>query len=356
MYLSSAALAGGSSAGSGYDSEPSPDPGYPRQRRSRVLPPRATAFSAHTAAPGPYSPMLRTYTEVMVLIDRGGLDGQQTFAEAVATAADVVASVPVPAGGQGVGGGGGPPSCCRCVGVIVANDRAGHELFPMAPPKNAREGRRAPFPVVMVSQESGRLLKGALSAAAATAAATDSAPPWRGEECGAQIAPPGGAARGASYCWPGGGEMSMPPTVSRGENGADGVFVSLGATETSPAFNSRASCASSSSFEEEENSCDYYSTEEEEEEGGGGYADCSWRGGGGAWSATLRGAAWGKFDGCGLTHPTLGAFGDWTHPYGAWQRDAKAEVERGFETREWKRERMLYDAQTLPVRFQRRSS
>lgn len=63
---------------------------------------------------------------VVVLIDRGGAGGQQTFAEAAATAAAAVALT----------------HFCRCVGVIVANDRAGHELFAMAPPRQDRQGPR----------------------------------------------------------------------------------------------------------------------------------------------------------------------------------------------------------------------
>lgn len=142
----------------------------------------------------------------------------------------------------------------------------------------------------------------------------------------------------------------MPPAVPRGGNGGAGVFVSLGAAEPSPAFNSRASRASSASFEEEETACDYSSTEEEEQSA---YGDYSWGDEGEAWAAALRGATGGEFDGRGLTHPALGAFGEWPHRYGAWQREARPEVERVCETGEWKRERMLYDAQTLPVRFQR---
>lgn len=348
MYLSPAALAGDPSAGSAYASEPSPDPGYPRERRLRAAQPRVAA-----AAPESHFPLVPTHPEVVVLIDRGGLDGEQTFAEAVAAAADAVASVLIPAVSVGGLGGGGPSRCCRCVGAIVANDRAGHELFPMAPPKNGqrvREGRHAPFPVVMVSQESGRLLKGALSAAAATAAAAtpDAGLRWRGEEWGTRIGAHGGAAG-----WPAGGEIPMPPTVTRGGNGAGGVFVSLSAAEPCLAFNSRASRASSASFGEEESACDYSSAEEEEEEEGTS-GDWSWLEGA-AWSAALEGAAGGGFDGRGLSHPVPGVFGEWSHRYGSWHREAVVEAERGFETGEWKRGRMLYDAQTLPVKFERPS-
>lgn len=122
-----------------------------------------------------------------MLVDRGGgASGEQTFVEAAAMAADAVAAVLVPAslasggGGGGGGAGGFEPSYrwCRCVGVIIANNRAGHEVFPMAPPKTEEEedggsggggattgaspGRRAPFPVVMVSRESGQILKDTL--------------------------------------------------------------------------------------------------------------------------------------------------------------------------------------------------
>lgn len=113
----------------------------------RILPPTAASLFSSL------SPLLLAhYPEAIVLIDRGGADGKQTFAEAVELAAHAVADF--------------PSGCCRCVGVIVANDRPGHELFPMAPPKHERQGgscRRAPFPVTMVSQESGNLLKGVLA-------------------------------------------------------------------------------------------------------------------------------------------------------------------------------------------------
>lgn len=62
--------------------------------------------------------------DVVVLIDRGGAGGQQTFAAAAATAAAAVAL----------------SHYCRCVGVIVANDREGHEVFAMAPPQQERQG------------------------------------------------------------------------------------------------------------------------------------------------------------------------------------------------------------------------
>lgn len=361
MYFSPAVLASGPSAGSAYVSEPSPDPGYPRDRPLRALRPRAAAaFSTPAAARASQFPLLPTHPEVVVLIDRGGLNGEQTFAEAVATAADAVSSALIPAASVGGLGGGGPSRCCRCVAVIVANDRAGHELFPMAPPKNGqrvRAGWRAPFPVVMVSQESGRLLKGALSAAAATAAAStpEAALLRRGEEWGTRAGTLGSMASGAGYCWPGGGEIPMPPTVTRRGDGAGGVFVSLGAAEPCLAFNSRTSRASSASFGEQESACGYSSADEEgEEEDASG--ESSWGGEGVAWSAALESAARGEFEGRGLAHPVLGTYGEWSHRYGSWQHEAEAEEERGFEAGEWKRERMLYDAKTLPVRFERPSS
>ena len=225
----------------------------------------------------------------------------------------------------------------------------------MAPPTNdqcVRAGWRAPFPVVMVSQESGRLLKGALSAAASTAAAStpDTALLWRREEWDTRVGAHGG---GASYCWPGGGEIPMPPTVARGENGTGGVFVSLGAAEPCLAVNSRTSRASSASFGEQE-SAYYSSAEEEGEEDASGVS--SWGEEGAAWPAALERTAGGEFEGHGFAHPVLGAVGEWSHRYGSWQREVEVEEERGLETGEWKRERMLYDAQTLPVRFERLSS
>lgn len=145
----------------------------------------------------------------------------------------------------------------------------------------------------------------------------------------------------------------MPPTVARGENGTGGVFVSLGAAEPCLAVNSRTSRASSASFGEQE-SAYYSSAEEEGEEDASGVS--SWGEEGAAWPAALERTAGGEFEGHGFAHPVLGAVGEWSHRYGSWQREVEVEEERGLETGEWKRERMLYDAQTLPVRFERLSS
>lgn len=60
------------------------------------------------------------HAEIIVLIDRGGAQGEQTFADAAALAAATVAA----------------SMNSLCVGVIIANDRGGHELFAMAPPKH----------------------------------------------------------------------------------------------------------------------------------------------------------------------------------------------------------------------------
>eukprot|EP00903_Cladosiphon_okamuranus_P016124 g14880.t1 len=124
------------------------------------------------------SPLLTGRSEVVVLIDRGGAGGDQAFAEAAATAAGAVATVLLPPrqglfGGVYGGDSGGSGRCCRCVGVIVANDRPGHEVFPMA--NNGEKGMRAPYPVVMVSQESGQVLKNSISQTSLSPSANSSA-------------------------------------------------------------------------------------------------------------------------------------------------------------------------------------
>lgn len=325
-----------------------------------MLRPRAAALSAAAEACASQFPLLPTNPEVVVLIDRGGLNGKQTFADAVAAAADAVASVLIPTASVSGLGGRGPSRCYRCVAVIVANDRAGHELFSMAPPKNGqsvRAGWRAPFPVAMVSQESGRLLKGTLSATAATAAAStrEAALLRRGEVWGTRAGALGGAASGAGYCWPGGEELPILPTVRRGENGTGGVFVSLGAAEPCLSFNSGMSRASSASFGERESACGYSSVEEEGEQEDPSGAS-AWGGEGAEWFSALENAAEGEFEGRGFANPVMGAYGEWSHRYGSWQREAEAEEEGEFASGEWKRELMLYDAKTLPVRFKRPSS
>ncbi|CAM9990769.1 unnamed protein product [Scytosiphon promiscuus] len=218
--------------------------------------------------------------EVVVLIDRGGAGGEQTFVEAVATAARVASAAvshssrayapqassgggaangfPGPAAyGSVVGNGGrrgsggshrGSPALhpCRCVGVIVANDRPGDELFPMATHSSAgQKGMRAPFPVVMVSQESGQLLKSALLSSSPTveAAAATNAPGAAAAAAAAaqrfEGARWGGAVQG-QFSWSsttvGGNGVQLPParvrSVLGGRNGGGGgggvVFVSLG--------------------------------------------------------------------------------------------------------------------------------
>ncbi|CAM9669394.1 unnamed protein product, partial [Discosporangium mesarthrocarpum] len=88
--------------------------------------------------------------QVVALIDRGG---EVPFQEAAAAVVDWCLSL---------------PHNLSCVGVIVANDRPGHEVLPMAPlgrrgaPQGAPGHSRFSVPVAMVSYESGILLKQAL--------------------------------------------------------------------------------------------------------------------------------------------------------------------------------------------------
>ena len=170
MYLSPATLRAYSHAKKVAAQTASP-PAYDCHGR-RVQPPTIDTAALFAFLP----PLLAHHPEVIIVIDRGGVDGNQTFSEAVELAAAAVADFPVPGrASRGWWKGGNHPShLCRCVGVIVANDRPGHEVFTMAPPKAEKQRggcRRAPFPVTMISQESGQLLKGALTLSAALARA-----------------------------------------------------------------------------------------------------------------------------------------------------------------------------------------
>lgn len=263
-----------------------------------------------------------------MLIDRGGAGGEQTFAEAAATAADAVAAVQVRATSAGAAGGGSPSRCCRCVGVVVANDRAGQEVFAMAPPRRdeqCSEPLRAPFPVVMVSQESGQLLKGALCADKKNAAAPTTT---------ATVARQGNEVDGTNYGYCTGGEVLPHPTVLPGGGIAGGVVVSLGASKH---------CRTPTSI----GSCLYSGTKP-----------------GGAMEPTFGvfDLAAGNDGNVGVVAgPDMGTFFNgpfypvsWPNPVEAWWRMAYGVASTGWgvETSGWKRERMLYGAQTLPVRFE----
>ena len=306
-----------------------------------------------------------------MLIDRGGAGGAQTFAEAAATAAGAVVSVPLLSPHQGilggvnggVDGGGDGGRCCRCVGVIIANDRPGHEVFPMAAPasaNNTKKGVRAPYPVVMVSQESGQLLKGSLAPTSSPSPAANSPAVARAVP---QFGSTGGAPLGVDHAgWSGG-------------SGGGGVIVSLGAArhcaapavpaaETSPCSYTSSSPATSAS------SADSYGEEDGDFEGSR-FTTVLSAGDGYGWAPPVAG-------GYSFPHASsgyeIGNVGP--PPFCFWYnsqsnavalaeelRSNSAEVGAGSrgngcgaaaaaaETGEWTKEEMLYRAKTLPVRF-----
>ncbi|CAN0275386.1 unnamed protein product [Pylaiella littoralis] len=339
------------------------------------------------AVAAPLIPLLACHPEVVVLIDRGGAGGEQTFTEAAATAVAAVAAVaamPLSAShgffGGGGGGGGAGGRRCRCVGVIVANNRPDHEVFPMAAlttNDNGERTGRAPFPVVMISRESGQLLKCTL------------------------LTSMDGSCEGSQ----------LPASLGDGHagQGHGGVIVSLGAAEHCPTPAARAvttsafACGSDSgaspaasgvstaSFEEEEEE----EQEGEQEEGdveGEDFGDVER-----LLLATMMAAAGDDYrDGVGVVeHPFSHISGNNQQPLGGiWQpppwdyylrnlrwssavppelRESRPwyagiDVEEGTwgggerrnegvgvedTTREWKREKMLYRAKTLPVAFNR---
>lgn len=275
-----------------------------------------------------------------MLVDRGGDGGERTFVEAAAMAADAVAAVLVPSAPVGGGSGAETPHCCRCVGVIVANDRTGRELFSMAPPKTEDGGasgtsRRAPFPVVMVSRESGQLLKDTLSTSAVAGDGCGDGDysnvpgevPWEGYRERWQW--------GAWGVWDGGPSYGMDPlahleaVLNDNLVVADGVVVSLGASENCRALDASVCGTSSTSPVELESTCAVHCTTDDDN-----YTTAT--------DTSVDEAA---------------HYGSQPHPVSsAWAGGAGAELKRrgketGGEAARWERGRMLYGAQTLPVTF-----
>lgn len=282
---------------------------------------------AASSAPPRHHPLFSPYPEVVVLIDRGGADGNQTFAEAAAQAADVIGTALIISAttvARGDGDGEGFYRCCRCVGVIITNNRSGHELFPMAPPQGEQQQggwRRAPFPVAMVSYESGRMLKETLSAASAAAMELPELRRW-------------------AYSRPPLKSWLLPDSIDCR------VVVSLGAAEHCPVGSSscppQAPYYNSTSCRKETNTTasrlsSFADSTEDDYEG-----DTSAEAG--IYTPGRR--------------PFSGHHGFRSNvveqPRFAGQVGARAKgVEREVETTEWKHERMLYRSQTLPVNFER---
>lgn len=301
------------------------------------------------------------------MIDRGGAGGEQSFAEAAATAAEAIAAVPLPprqycfsgGGAEIYGGGGGKRRCCRCVGVIIANDRPGHEVFPMAAPHptNGKRWGRAPFPVVMVSQESGQLLKTAL-------APPSPSPPQLGVGVGWGAARPGVEQHHFSPWATGGCEGLRLPLPLGGNNtgwgggggGGGVIMVSLGAAEHCPApavapaaatrafpcdisSRSRSSSSSSSSASSGSRSAASFDGEDGEP---GVFA--------GSQFATMVAAEDIGFNGFGAIGSSPYFYPmDCSYPGNRGSRRGLG----GEETPRWGREKMLYRAKTLPVRFEK---
>lgn len=315
------------------------------------------------AATAPLLPLLMSHPEVVVLIDRGGAGGEQTFAEAAATAAGVVAAMPLPApqGFFGGGGGGG----CRCVGVIVANDQPDHEVFPMAAPSTNNNGEmtgRAPFPVVMISRESGQLLKSTLLESMG----------GEGEEsrlsaglCGGHS----GGGHGGVMVSLGAAEHCPSPAAHAGETSA---FACGGGSRVSP---TTTSVSTKVSFEEEEDSDDGGVEEPRLATTIAAAGDGYWNGVGVVeypfshicGNNQQRPGGIGQPPSCYYSHDwrwssavplALGEPTPWyagngveeeTCVGGYWRNEGVCEDTTG----EWKRERDLYRAKTLPVRFNR---
>lgn len=352
--------------------------GYPVERRSGSSAgpqPAAEAAAAAAAIAAFLVPVLLSHSHVVILIDRGGVDGEQTFAEASEMAGDAIASVQMSAAFRGLtcGSARGAPShnVCRCAGVIVANDRPGHELFPMAPPAGQSCGdggqhRRAPFPVVMVSHESGQLLKAALSpnadlpgspfTAATATAPTPNTMYWPLEQ-GNLTAFGGGGGVGFRQEFVVGGGMEyyngwygeelnsalslpQPPspaaaTVPGDEDVLRGLIVSL---EAATHCGATPHISASDDEESETENSDpinyqYIPNAYAGDERIGALGAFGYQYGhlhnGLSWDATATGAGW-------LCEPS-----------GAWRADNR----RVEHTGEWKQERMLYGAQTIPVTF-----
>ena len=328
-----------------------------------------------------------SHSEVVVLIGRGGAGGDQTFAEAAATAACAVASVPLPPrrgfrgsqnGGGGSGGGGG--RCCRCVGVIIANNRAGHEVFPMA--NDSEKEVRAPYPVVMVSQESGQLLKGSLAETSLPPSAISQAAAGTVSQFGAGWGVPAGADEqylsrlpdyfcGDHAGWDNGGEGG-----GGGGGRSGGVIVSLGASRHCPApvapSDTTGACScSTSSPATSTSSAASYGEEEDGDFEASRFTRVVSAGEGYGWAAPVVGypfphASAGYEVGSSAGAPFFSGYA-----YNLQSNAVAAQSELMSRTRncaedgmggggagagdgepgEWKREKTLYHAKTLPVRF-----
>eukprot|EP00752_Nemacystus_decipiens_P004723 g4306.t1 len=336
-------------------------------------------------------PLMAGHAEVVVLIDRGGASGNQTFAEAAATAADAVASMQllpprqvlyggVNGGDGGVDGGG----CCLCVGVIIANDRPGHEVFPMAAPVSANgtvEGVRAPYPVVMVSQESGQLLKGSLAPTSCSSHSANSPSVARtAPQFAAGWGVPTGLGQNHFSQFPdhlGGNHTGWGSGDGAGSGGGD-LIVSLGAARHCPAAAASAAETSPRSYAASSPATSMSSAVSCGEVGGDSegsrFAATLSAGDAYSWAPPVVGypsphvSSGYEF---GSVGPPLSCY-----PYGSQSNAvAAAEVFRsgtrsstavgtstrgaagrgawGQETGEWTREEMLYRAKTLPVRFKK---
>lgn len=311
-------------------------------------------------------PLLIGYPEVVVLIDRGGAGGEQTFAEAAATAADVVGSVLLPPrqGIVGGGGGGGSGRCCRCVGVIIANNQPGQEVFPMAPHStNGEKGVRAPYPVVMISQESGQLLRGSL---APMSPSPPAGYPATAPRFGAVWGAPAGVVEPPFSRFPGylGGNHA-------GWGGGRRVVVSLAAADHCPtpaapaaaaaaAATGASSCGGSSPASSASSAVSY--GEEDQDVKGIQFP-----------TAASAGDGYGRAPVIGYPFPHVGggyAFGSTGPPLSYYSYTSQSNTgnccgESETDSRgagrgaadetagEWKLKDMLYRAKTLPVRFSR---
>lgn len=320
-----------------------------------------------------------------MLIDRGDAGGEQTFAAAAATAADALASVllPPPQGFLGGGavrsGGGGGGRCCHCVGVIIANNRPGHEVFPMAAPPSASSDKevRAPYPVVMVSQESGQLLKDSL--------VPTSSSPCVNSPAVAPTAPQSGACWGA-LVGVGQHNFSQVPDhldgndARSGNDIGGGVIVSLGAVEHCPtpaspaeasASASTAGSCSSASPATSTSSAVSFGEEDGDLEGsrflqmvsaGGSYSGAgvvdhpfshvsSGYESGNIGGAPLSCYSYSQSNAIAAAEELRSRAGNCVEVGTSSRGAGRGAV--GKEAGEWKREKMLYRAKTLPIRFQR---
>lgn len=339
---------------------------------------RSTPEAAWSAS---LSPLLTGHSEVVVLIDRGGAGGDQTFAAAAATAAGAVASVVLSPRQEFLGGldgdRGGGGRCCRCVGVIIVNDRPGHEVFPMA--TDGEKKVRAPYPVVMVSQESGQLLKGSLAQTSFSPSANSAAVAGTTLQLGVGWGAPARLAEQHLSRLPhylGGNNAGWGSgSGGGGGGGGGGVIVSLGAAQHCPARAAPAeatgaySCSTSSPATSMSSAVSYG------EEGDGDFEASRFTtavsaGDGFGWAPPVFGY---PFPHASSGYEVSSSIGVPLSCYSYNSNAVAAEEElrsragnfaeagsssRGagrdegdVETGEWKREEMLYHAKTLPVRF-----